>query len=419
MVNDSAIAKEKLLGLTEINSKSIEEMTEAQLFSYIQVLNVTAAAFPLQREELMHAFSEVDYAVVFQWLEIISSSLSQMHADNLAKECEKQINVNKDLNNIRHARVKVFVEYFVPTLDLFFADIHQVLEDLEVVEAEMTNSIEREPVKIKDKLFTVSELSQEKIKKMSDEELGDYLVALSDFCAEFQAQENGLRGSIKIKHYVFVLQWLTAIEVSLSKIHATELAEDCRSHIAMNKDFNNIHHEKLDVFIKYLLSSMSMLSADIKMLHLPKKLEQENIEEIPEHVAVEVELLSQGSSSDAKTVLVVNKMTMFMNSFKNALSDVGHRLIGVTSAEDALNYLKTSKPDLFVIDEDLPGTNSYVFTKIIRATGHLAPIIFTTSNITKDKMVKFMEAGVADFIVKPITPADVYKKVTKHLPKCT
>jgi PleD family two-component response regulator len=32
-------------------------------------------------------------------------------------------------------------------------------------------------------------------------------------------------------------------------------------------------------------------------------------------------------------------------------------------------------------------------------------------------MVKFMEAGVADFIVKPITPADVHKKVTKHLPK--
>jgi DNA-binding response OmpR family regulator len=72
---------------------------------------------------------------------------------------------------------------------------------------------------------------------------------------------------------------------------------------------------------------------------------------------------------------------------------------------------------LFVIDEDLPGTNSYVFTKIIRATGHLGPIIFTTSKITKDKMVKFMEAGVADFIVKPITPADVQKKVTKHLPK--
>jgi len=415
VVNDGAIVKEKLLSLSEINAKAIEDMTQTQLVSYMQVLNVTAAAFPLQREELMHAFSEMDYAVVFQWLEIICSSLSQMHADELAKECEKQINVNKDLNNIRHARVKVFVEYFVPTLDLFFADIYRVLEDLEVVETESLNVIEKEPEKIKEKLLTISEFDREIIKKMSDEDLSGYLGILNDFCAGFQAQENGLRGSIKIKHYVFVLQWLTVIEESLTKINASELADDCRSHIAINKDFNNIHHEKLEVFINYLLSSMSMLSADIKMLHLPKELELVNETEAPEHIAVEVELLSQGSSSDAKTVLVVNKMTMFMNSFKNALHDAGHRLIGVTTAEAALNYLKTSKPDLFVIDEDLPGTNSYVFTKIIRATGHLAPIIFTTSKITKDKMVKFMEAGVADFIVKPITPADVQKKVNKHL----
>ena len=105
-----------------------------------------------------------------------------------------------------------------------------------------------------------------------------------------------------------------------------------------------------------------------------------------------------------------------MNSFKNALGDIGHKLIGVTTAEAAVSYLKTAKPDLFILDEDLPGTDVYVLIKIIRATGQLAPIIFTTSKITKDKMVKFMEAGVADFIAKPITPADVQKKVTKHLP---
>ena len=108
-------------------------------------------------------------------------------------------------------------------------------------------------------------------------------------------------------------------------------------------------------------------------------------------------------------------MTMFMNSLKNALSDKGHKLIGVTSAEMAVGYLRTSKPDLFILDEDLPGTDCYVLVKIIRATRQMAPIIFTTSKITKDKMVKFMEAGVADFIMKPITTADVQKKVAKHL----
>jgi len=70
---------------------------------------------------------------------------------------------------------------------------------------------------------------------------------------------------------------------------------------------------------------------------------------------------------------------------------------------------------MFIIDEDLPGTDCYVLIKIIRATGQLAPIIFTASKIKQDKMAKYIEAGVADFIMKPIAPADVQKKVSKYL----
>ena len=162
---------------------------------------------------------------------------------------------------------------------------------------------------------------------------------------------------------------------------------------------------------------MSMLSADIKALHLPSELAcVKSKAEAAKQPTVDVEILSPGSSPDAKTILIINKMTMFMNSFKNALGDKdGHKLIGVTTAESAIAYLKTAKPNMFIIDEDLPGTDCYVLIKIIRATGQLAPIIFTASKIKQDKMAKYIEAGVADFIMKPITPDDVKKKVSKHL----
>ena len=417
MIKDSSLAKKKLSGLSDINKEAVKSMTDKQLYNYIQALNVTAATFPVQKDELEHALEKKDYASLFQWLKVISSSLSQVHADELAKECEKQVELYKDLNNVRHERVKVFINYFMPTLDLFFTDVYNVLDDLDVDVKNVEQQNEAEPDKIKEKLLTISELNSDTIKKMSESELCDYVETLNAFHAEFHAQENGLRGSIKIKHYVFVLQWLTAIEETLVKLHATELAEDCRNQISLNKDFNNIRHEKLEMFVNYLLSSVSMLSADINMLHLPKQMKRakEKTGDI-EHIAVEFELLAPGSSPDAKAVLIINKMTMFMNSFKNALGDKGHKLIGVTSAESTIGYLKTSKPDLFVIDEDLPGTDVYVLLKLIRATGQMAPIIFTTSKITKEKMVKFMEAGVADFIMKPITPADVQKKIKKHLP---
>lgn len=413
MINDSSIAKEKLSSLTEIDSEAINSMTDSQLFSYIQALNVTAAAFPLQKEELVHAFSENDYATVFQWLQVISSSLSQMHADHLAKECEKFLKVNNDLSNVKVPRLRVFIDYFVPTLDLFVKDVHDVLEELEVEEA-APPSIEKGRPKLRDLLLTIHDLDAEHIKQMHEDDEDDYVRAVAAFPAEFQAQENGLKSSIKIKHYTFVMQWLNAVKESLTKIHATELAADCTKQIAANKDFNNIRHEKLEVFINYLISSASMIATDINALGLTQMLEKEKAKNEPaKQENLDVEIIAPGSSPDSKTVLIINKMTMLMNSLKNAMGDVGYRIIGATTAENAVAYLKTSKPDLFIIDEDLPGTDCYVLIKIIRATGQLSPIIFTASKIKKEKMEKYIEAGVADFIMKPISPADVRQKISK------
>jgi len=418
MINDSALAKQKILSLTDIDAEAVKHMNDKQLLGYVQALNVTVASFPLQKEELVHAFLEMDYATVFQWLQLINSSLSQMHADDLMRECEKHINQNQDLSAVRHERVKVFLDYFLPTLDMFFTDVYKVLEDIEALEVEQVEQQQEAGLeKLKENLMNLNDLDSEELAKMSEDEFYEYIQILNDFHTEFKAQENGLRSSIKIKHYVFVFQWLTTIEETLIRIHATDLANDCRLQININKDFNNIRHEKLEVFVNYLLSSMSMLSSDLKMLHLPKHLyKHDDAGSGTEHIEVEVELLAPGSSPDAKTILIINKMTMFMNSFKNALGDMGHKLIGVTTAEASVSYLKTAKPDLFILDEDLPGTDVFVLIKIIRATGQMAPIISTISKITKEKMVKFMEAGVADFIAKPITPADVQKKIAKHLP---
>ena len=415
MEKDITVIIEKLSSIAELDESFIQKMNEKQLQSYVSSLNVTAHTFPVQKEELEYAFQNADYQTVLNWLEIIKSGLMQIHAERLVKDCEKQLSLYPDTDSIRPERLKIFINYIMSSLSILFSDIHDALEFLDLEESE-TPPDEISPISIKEKLYTIAELNHTMIKGMTDEELYDYIDALHSFCNNFPAQDNGLSGSIKIKHYVFVLQWLAAIEDSLTKINADELAEECREQISINKDFNNIRHEKLEAFINYILSTLSMLSADIKMLHLPKEFPKEEQPEDVEHVAVEFELLSPGASPDSKTVLVVNKMTIFMNSLKNALGETEHRLIGVTSAEAAASYLKTAKPDLFIIDEDLPGADGHVLIKKIRAVGQMAPIVFTTSNITKEKMVKFMEAGVADFILKPITAGDVQKKVAKHLP---
>ena len=250
MINDSAIMKEKLLSVLEIDSEAVKGMSEARMLSFIQALNITSAAFPFQKDELMHSFSEKDYTTLFQWLEVIRSSLSQMNAVSLAKECEKFISINNDLDNIKPSRVKVFVDYFMPTLDIFNTDVHKVLEDLEV--EEVTPQIEVSPVHVRDKILTLSELNSDVISQMSEEELCDYLKVLRRFHNDFKTQENGLRNAIKTKHYAHVLQWLNAIEKTLTNLYATDLAAECNKQISISKDYNNIIQEKLEVSINYI-----------------------------------------------------------------------------------------------------------------------------------------------------------------------
>ena len=266
-----------------------------------------------------------------------------------------------------------------------------------------------------EKLIAVKELNSEIIEGLSDEELSEYLQVLDLYPSEYQSQRTGLTGALKIKHYVFVLQWLNTIEESLLKINATELASECREQIELNKDLKNVRPSRVTVYVNYLLATLSKLSEEIIALGLPKKLEIAEDEENTPTKKPEYEVLSQGSSEDSKIILIVNKMKMFKNSLKNALSTGEFTVIGTSSAEDAAGYIQIEKPDLFIIDEDLQGTDEMVLVKLIRGSGQMTPIIFTTSKITKDKMVKFMEAGVADFIMKPISPADVQKKVMKHL----
>jgi len=419
VIKDTSKVIEKLKTISEIDTGAVNSMNEEQSASFIDALYVAVSAFPLQKKDLMVALEKKEYADVFKVLSTIIAGLSQIHALDLAQKCEKQVESNADLSEVRHEKLKTFLDYIIPTIEMFYSDVSEVIEKADVEKvAPKEESPKRKkrtitPEIVREKLLAVKELDSEIIRGLSDEGLSDYLQVLDLYHSEYQSQKTGLTGALKIKHYVFVFQWLNTIEESLVKLHATELAAGCREQIDANKDLTGIRPSRVTVYVNYLLSSLSILTTDILALGLPKKLEIDSKEKASKKA--EYEILAAGDSEESKKILVVNKMKMFKNSLKNALGSRGFTIIGISSAEDAANYIQTENPDLFIVDEDLQGTDGLLFIKIIRASGQMAPIIFTTSKITKDKMVRFMAAGAADFIMKPISPADVQKKVFKHL----
>ena len=261
-----AVKKEDLLKITDLNAEIIKGMTEKQLHSYTKSLKSSVKLFPMQKGQLESAFRAKDYATVLQCLRSIESRLSQLHADNLANDCKKQINLSHDLDSIRHEKLGVFIEYFFSNLNLFFTDIQELLEELELEEIEQKQGMLAG--KLKEKLSIVTELDAKKIEQMTDEQLNIFIENLIAFNEEFPAQETGLKSSVRAKQYASTMRWLTAIEKSLKKIHANSFMEECQNQIELNIDIKNIRHEKLEAFVNYFLASLSILSADIKKLNL-------------------------------------------------------------------------------------------------------------------------------------------------------
>jgi aromatic ring-cleaving dioxygenase len=253
-----------LMGIPDLNAASIMKLTEKQFQNYTESLVSSVNIFPLQRNKLEAAFRDKDYEIVLEWLKSIRNRLSQIYADNLVAEYDKHIIQYQDKNNIRHDKMRVFIDYLFSLMTMLFTDVQKALDD------EYSDPKSGALLKIKERLYTVGELNADKIKEMTEERIIQYVENLSAFQENLHMQGNGLRGSFKIKQYASMMRWLSQIEESLAKIHADNLTEDCRTQIAANKDVNAIRHEKLEIFINYLLSSLNMLAADINGLNLPK-----------------------------------------------------------------------------------------------------------------------------------------------------
>jgi len=79
--------------------------------------------------------------------------------------------------------------------------------------------------------------------------------------------------------------------------------------------------------------------------------------------------------------------------------------------------LSQIKPDLFLLDYNMPEINGFQLVPVIRSFEEHkdTPIIFLTSEGTVDNLAGAIKLGARDFIVKPVKPQILREKIAKHL----
>lgn len=93
------------------------------------------------------------------------------------------------------------------------------------------------------------------------------------------------------------------------------------------------------------------------------------------------------------------------------LNDHGYEAVGCTNVQDAYDEMYKKPVALIVSDIMLPGVDGFAFAKAVRKQNKQIPILFMTAREDFDAKQKGFEAGVDDFMVKPIHMAELLLRI--------
>jgi CheY-like chemotaxis protein len=256
----------------------------------------------------------------------------------------------------------------------------------------------------KERLLSISELSQAGIQKMNNTAFEAYLGSLNSFIEAMPDYDEKMKSALEAKDYPSLSNSFADVRDLLEAIHAGYKADECTKQI---KELKNVKHEKLEVFMTYFLTSLSMLSIEIQMAELKEGEDASFYEKKQSN--------KRGRSAEPKCILAVDDTAFFLTVLKTTLQKTAYKLICVRSGEDALKFLESHQADLLLLDIEMPDMNGYELAAAIRKNGLKSPIIFLTGNSKKENVKKALAAGAADFIVKPINKEAFLAKISKYI----
>jgi two-component system KDP operon response regulator KdpE len=93
-----------------------------------------------------------------------------------------------------------------------------------------------------------------------------------------------------------------------------------------------------------------------------------------------------------------------------ALRERGHAVAASPAAMDGLQTALAERPDLIVLDLGLPDLDGRELLRMLRAVSTI-PVIIATARDEETEMVRLLDAGADDYVVKPFTAAQLDARI--------
>jgi two-component system cell cycle response regulator DivK len=119
----------------------------------------------------------------------------------------------------------------------------------------------------------------------------------------------------------------------------------------------------------------------------------------------------------SQCVLIVEDQADNRAILRDLLSHAGYDLIEATNGEEGVALAESKRPDLILMDVQLPIMDGYEATRRIKSNPTLRsiPIIAVTSYALSDDEAKARAAGCDAYVAKPFSPRQLLAKIRKYL----
>ena len=109
-----------------------------------------------------------------------------------------------------------------------------------------------------------------------------------------------------------------------------------------------------------------------------------------------------------RTILIVDDEEQIRRVLRTTLSGTGYGVIEAKNGEDAIKAVIRERPDLILLDVNMPGMSGLDLTKRLAAQGSTTPIVTITARSDSNLEAKVAAAGAVCLLRKPFdrSPCD-------------
>ena len=117
-------------------------------------------------------------------------------------------------------------------------------------------------------------------------------------------------------------------------------------------------------------------------------------------------------------IMLIDDSKTMRNIQKSVLAQLGYTdTEEACDGQDALSKVGAFKPDLLLVDWNMPNMDGLSFVKTFRQQDKTTPMIMVTTEAEKSRVIEAIKAGVNNYVVKPFTPDLLSQRINETLSK--